>query len=143
MCVHCSVMSDSFVTPWTVARQATLSMGFSRQKYWSGLPFPSPGYLPNLRIKPGSPTFQADSLLSEPPSSSGIQNLTALNDLHYYLPSLIHSHFSSGLFSLLQFTHLFSMKSFKIFHVMPDLSSNISCGFHLMQNEIQHSYLQY
>ena len=136
-------MSDSFVTPWTVARQATLSMGFSREKYWSGLPFPSPGYLPNLGIKPGSPTFQADSLLSEPPSSSGIQNLTALNDLHYYLSSLIHSHFSSGLFSLLQFTLHFSMKSFKIFHVMPDLSSNISCGFHLMQNEIQHSYLQY
>ena len=131
-CVHCPLISDSFVTPWTIARQATLSMGFSRQKYWSGLPFPSPGYLPNPGIKPGSPTFQADSLLSEPPSSSDIQNLTALNDLHYYLASLIHSHFSPGLFSLLQFTHNFSMKSFKIFHVMPDLSSYISCGFHLM-----------
>ena len=43
-------MSDSFVTPWTVAFQASLSMGFSRQEYWSGLPFPSPGDLPNPEI---------------------------------------------------------------------------------------------
>ena len=43
-----------FVTPWTVARQAPLSMGFSRQEYWSGLPFPSPGDLPDPGIKPGS-----------------------------------------------------------------------------------------
>ena len=46
-----------FATPWTVAHQAPLSMEFSRQAYWSGLPFPSPGDLPNLGIKPGSPTF--------------------------------------------------------------------------------------
>ena len=56
-----------FVSPWTVARQAPLSMGFSRQEYWSGLPFPSPGDLPNPRIKAGSPALQADSLPSEPP----------------------------------------------------------------------------
>ena len=51
------------VTPWTVARQAPLSMEFSRQQYWSGLPFPSPGDLPNLGIEPRSPALQADSLL--------------------------------------------------------------------------------
>ena len=45
-----------FATPWTIAYQATLSMGFSRQEYWSGLPFPSPGYLPDPGIEPGSPT---------------------------------------------------------------------------------------
>ena len=56
-----------FVTPWTVAHQAPLSMGFSRQEYWSGLPFPSPGDLPNPGIKSGSPALQADSLPSEPP----------------------------------------------------------------------------
>ena len=56
-----------FVTPWTVAHQAPLSMGFSRQDYWSGLPFPSPGDLPDAGIEPGSPTLQAYSLLSEPP----------------------------------------------------------------------------
>ena len=52
-----------FATPWTVACQAPLSMGFSRQKYWSGLPFPSPGDLPKPGIKPGSLALQADSLL--------------------------------------------------------------------------------
>ena len=56
-----------FATPWTVACQAPLSMGFSRQGYWSGLPFPSPSDLPNPGIEPVSPALQADSLLSEPP----------------------------------------------------------------------------
>ena len=56
-----------FVTPWTVAYQAPPSMEFSRQEYWSGLPFPSPGHLPNPRIEPGSLALQADALPSEPP----------------------------------------------------------------------------
>ena len=55
-----------FATPWTVAHQASLSMEFSRQEYWSGLPFPSPGDLPDPGIKPGSPALQADALPSEP-----------------------------------------------------------------------------
>ena len=56
-----------FVIPWTIAHQAPLSMGFSRQDYWSGWPFLSPGDLPNSGIKPGSPAFQADALLSKLP----------------------------------------------------------------------------
>ena len=56
-----------FVTPWTVACQAPLSVGFSRHEYWSGLPFPSPGDLPNPGIEAGSPPLQADTLPSEPP----------------------------------------------------------------------------
>ena len=56
-----------FVTPWTVAYHDPPSMGFSRQEYWSGLPLPSPGYLPNPGIKPRSPALQADALTSEPP----------------------------------------------------------------------------
>ena len=56
-----------FVTPWTVAHQAPPFMGFSRQEYWSGLPFPSPGDLPDPGIKPRSPALQADALTSEPP----------------------------------------------------------------------------
>ena len=56
-----------FATPWTVPCQVPPSMGFSRQEYWSGLPFPSPGDLPNPGIKPRSLTMQADSLPSEPP----------------------------------------------------------------------------
>ena len=55
-----------FVTLWIVAYQAPPPMGFSRQEYWSGLPFPSPGDLPNPGIEPGSPSFQADTLTSEP-----------------------------------------------------------------------------
>ena len=66
MWVTCSVMSDS-ATLWTEARQAPLPMEFSRQKYWSGLPFPSPGDLPDPGIKLRSPALQADALPSEPP----------------------------------------------------------------------------
>ena len=67
----CCVQSLSrvwlFVTPRTAAHQAPLSMGFSRQEYWSGLPCLPPGDLPNAGIKPRSPTLQTDSLPSEPP----------------------------------------------------------------------------
>ena len=59
-----------FATSWTIAYQAPPSMGFSRQEYWSGLPFPSPGDLPNPGIKPGSPALQADALPSEPPGTA-------------------------------------------------------------------------
>ena len=56
-----------FMTPRTVAYQVPLSMGFSRQEYWSGLPFPSPGNLPNPGIEPESPALQVDSLPIELP----------------------------------------------------------------------------
>ena len=59
-------MSDC-ETPETAAHEAPPSLGFSRQEHWSGLPFPSPGDLPDLGIKPRSPAFQADALTSEPP----------------------------------------------------------------------------
>ena len=55
-----------FVTPWTAAHQAPVSMGFSRQEYWSRLPFPSPGDIPDPGIEPWSPALQTDSLPSEP-----------------------------------------------------------------------------
>ena len=61
-----SVVSDSAI-PWTVVYQASLSFGFSRQENWSGLPFPSPGDLPDPGIEPRSPALQADTLPSEPP----------------------------------------------------------------------------
>ena len=64
----CSVAHvQILVTPWTVAYQAPPSMEFSRQEYWSGLPFPSPGDLPNPGIEPRSPALQAEALPSEPP----------------------------------------------------------------------------
>ena len=59
-----------FMTPWTVAYQAPLSMGFSRQECWNGLPFPSPGDLPDPGIELRSPALQADALPSEPPGMS-------------------------------------------------------------------------
>ena len=60
----------TLVTPWTVARQTPLSMGFSMQEYWSGLPFPPPGDLPNPGIEPRSPALQASSLPTELPGNS-------------------------------------------------------------------------
>ena len=59
-----------FATSWTVAYQVPPSVGFSRQEYWSGLPFPSPGDLPNPGIEPGFPALQADALPSEPPGKT-------------------------------------------------------------------------
>ena len=76
--VSCSVASDS-VTRWTVALQAPLSMGFSRQEYWSGLPFPSPGNLPDPRIKLGSPALQADFVSTELPWKSFLFLVTMNN----------------------------------------------------------------
>ena len=75
-----SVVSDS-VTSWTVTHQAPLSIGFSRQEYWSGLPCPPPGDLPDPGIKSRSPALQADSLPAEPqgkPKNTGVGSLSLL-----------------------------------------------------------------
>ena len=64
------VLSNSFATPWITARQIPLFMGFPSREYWSGLPFPSPGYLPDPGIEPGCPALEADALTSEPPGKS-------------------------------------------------------------------------
>ena len=76
VCVKSLSRVQLFETPWTSARQAPPSMGFSRQEYWSGVPFPSPEDLPKPRIEPGSPALQADSLLSELPGESGIERIS-------------------------------------------------------------------
>ena len=84
------VMFDS-ATPCTVARQAPLSMGFPRQEFWSGLPFPFPGDLLDPGIKPGCPTLWADSLLSEPPgklNSCGLWDLVPWPGIKPGLPTL-------------------------------------------------------
>ena len=72
-CDSSGLVTKSFPTraiPWAVAHQAPLSMGLTRQQYWSGLPFPSPGDLPNPGTEPRSPALQADSLLTESPGNS-------------------------------------------------------------------------
>ena len=60
-------------TPGTAVRQAPLSMGFPRQEYWSGVPFPFPGDLPDRGVEPESPTLQADSSPSEPPGKKDMR----------------------------------------------------------------------
>ena len=75
-----------FVTPWTVACQTSLFMGFSRQEYWSGLSFPSLDDLPNPGIEPGSLALQADSLLCEP---AGNPSLVFLVDRKQYLIAIL------------------------------------------------------
>ena len=76
-------LCPTLMTPWTIACQAPLSMGFSRQEYWSGLPFPSPGDLPDPGIEPGSPAQQAESLPAElqgkPDASSGSEAIVCLS----------------------------------------------------------------
>ena len=84
-----------FATPWTVAYQVSPSIGLFRQEYQSGLPFPSPGYLPNAGIEPRSPALQADSLLSEPPGECWW--MLADRICHQYLCSDFHC--------LVDFTH--------------------------------------
>ena len=85
-CILCCASSLSrvrlFATPWAVARQAPPSMGLSRQGYWSGLPCPPPGNLPNPGIEARSPALQADSLPSEPPGKTRNSGVTSLSLLH-------------------------------------------------------------
>ena len=108
-----------FVTPWTIAHQAPLSMGFPRQEHWSRLTFPSPGDLPDPGIKPKSPALQADSLLCEQPCflesvnlsfSPNLRNLRHLKnffcifkgtEMTCILNLLIFPHMSVSLFSFL------------------------------------------
>ena len=91
-----------FVTPWTVAYEAPPSRGFSMQEYWSGLPFPSPGYLPNPGIEPGSLALQTDALPSEPPG----------NPIKYYIFCFIAKHFVFYFTYVSQYTEVRCSASF-------------------------------
>ena len=71
-----------FATPWSVAYQASPSMGFSRQEYWIGLPFPSPGDLPDPGVEHRSPALEADALSSEPPGKGDLLKDLPLSSLH-------------------------------------------------------------
>ena len=79
-----------FATPWTVGYQAPSSMEFSRQEYWSGLPFPSPGDLPNPGIEFGSPELQADTLPSEPPGKPIYRDLYTKGSIYRLVYVYIH-----------------------------------------------------
>ena len=97
------------MTPWTVAHQAPLSMGFSRHEYWSGLPFPSPGDLPNPGIEPRPPALQAHSLPSEPPGKPLIHQRTWANSKQH------RNQCRSGLYS--------NVSLFTLFVNPPDLEN--------------------
>ena len=84
VCVSHSVMFDS-AAPWTIAHQAPLSMGFSRQEYWNEDPFPSPEDLANLGIEPRTPALQAGSLSSVPPGKPLITHCLKLKPIHLIL----------------------------------------------------------
>ena len=79
-----------FATPWSVAHQVPPSMGFSRQEYYSGLPFPSPGDLPDPGIKPRSPTLEADTLTSEPPGKPFVVSACLLQCHHNRMDQQCH-----------------------------------------------------
>ena len=85
-----------FATLWTVAHQAPLCMGFSRQEYWSGLPIPSPANLPDSGIEPESPALQADSLPSESESEVAQSCPTLCDPMDCSLPgSSVHGIFQA------------------------------------------------
>ena len=108
VCAKSLQLCPTFCDPWTAAHQVPLSMGFSRQEYWSGLPFPSPGDLPHPGIKPGSPALEADALTSEPPGgdASSIPGLGRSpgegngNSLQYSCPGKSHRQRSLAGYSL-------------------------------------------
>ena len=82
MCA-CSVVSDS-ATPWTIAHQAPLSKEFSRQEYWSGLPFPPSGNLPDPQIEPASPALAGGFFTTEPPGKTlQIYRRAMIKTYHY------------------------------------------------------------
>ena len=83
-----SLICVSFVTPSTIAHQAPPSMEFSKQEYWSGLPFPSPGDLPDPGIEPGSPVLQADALPSEPPEKPLLYQSVQFSSVAQSCPTL-------------------------------------------------------
>ena len=85
-----------FVTPWTVAYQAPPSMGFSRQEYWSGLPLPSPGDLPDPGTEPGSPALEADALTSEPPGKQSCLQTQGPDKVRFQVPGVRTSTSCSG-----------------------------------------------
>ena len=83
-----------FATPWTVAHESPLSMGFSRQKYWSGLPFPSPRDLPDPGIEPRAPALQADSLPTARREAKTRYNLEVFQEDHVIVFQKIKQYFS-------------------------------------------------
>ena len=127
-----------FATPWTLAHQAALSMGFPRQEYWDGLPFPSPGDLPDPRIEPRSPALQADALPSEPPGKHFIHSRVCMSipvfPIHpTFLTPLVSTHLFSmsvSLFLLCKSVHLYHFSRVHINALIYDICFSLSDLLH-------------
>ena len=126
------------MTPWTVVCQAPLSMGFSKQEYWSGLPFPFPGDLPDPRIKPGSPALHADTLPTE--LQGKLSNITLAVVLCLFL-FVFYKNFSSDQGSYLLFLACWELWSgmdvgfsFWVFFILFLVALGLGCwiGFSLV-----------
>ena len=124
----CWVMSNSFVTLWTVACQAPLSLGFPIQENWSGLPFPSPGDLPNSGIEPMSPVLAGGLFTTEPPGK--LPNLiifsACLISLKHLTALTIDYPLGPGNFSSLSFIHLPSDLPFPMYYVIKCSHQNLN-----------------
>ena len=90
-CMDAQLLShvQLFATPWTIAHQAHLSMEFSRQEYWSGLPFPPPGDLPDPGVEPTSPALAGGFFTAEPPGKYVIPQLAVIKPSLNYLTEVI------------------------------------------------------
>ena len=122
-----------FATPWTVAYQAPPSVGFSRQEYWSGLPFPSPGDLPNPGIEPRSPALQADALPSKPPGTLKVKQFESKEtNLQIQLSCIYPESFCIESLGLSLFYHAEekeAVSSYSPQHSMSHLPVSISIAF--------------
>ena len=107
----------TLATPWTVAYQAPLSMRFSRQEYWSGLPLLSPGDLPDPGIEPRSPALESDALTSEPPGKQFINNLHKSLSIKTFGSFSVACFGSEALFLLF----LFHYQKYRTHWVVPSL----------------------
>ena len=136
------VQSDCFATPWTVTCQASLSMGFPRQEYWSGLPFPSPGDLPNPRMEPESPSLAGRFFTTEPPGKPSHQPLCnrgsvadsvyPVRFLHIFdstisMNSLICFHYLKKILSIFLFVYFYLFKDIQhVIHCILTISLQVS-----------------
>ena len=115
-----------FVILWTVASQAPLSMEFSRQEYWSGLPFPSPGDLPDSGIELRSPSLQVDALPSEPPGNPIMYNIQSIQIITLWTVKIKSHHLNktkSQVFASFLSSHLVLMPEIMVRNYIPNNQS--------------------
>ena len=135
------LVSDSLRPPWTIAHQAPPLMEFSRQEYWSGLPFPSPGDLLDLGIEPRSPALQADALPSELPRKPTLWATYILVSIMatpiYICTNNVQRPFFPHILSNAIFFCLFDNNQSSIYEVVSHYAVNIS----LVISDVQHLFM--